>query len=124
MSEGLVYAGERAAGGAIDVEDELEVREVLNRVYSAWAENDAEAFVAPYAPTATALLPGIWLHDREEIHATMAAMFAGELKGSEGRHEIEQIRLLRGDGAVVISQGAVRFAGQAEPADETRALDS
>jgi hypothetical protein len=65
MSEGLVSAGERAAGGAIDVEDELEVREVLNRVYSAWAENDAEAFVAPYAPTATALLPGTWLHDRE-----------------------------------------------------------
>jgi uncharacterized protein (TIGR02246 family) len=72
----------------------------------------------------TSLLPGTWLRDRDEIHATMAAMFAGELKGSEARHEVQQIRFVGGDVAVVISRSAVQFAGQAEPVEETRALDS
>ena len=31
-------------------QDEVAVRAVLDTVYAAWADNDSDAFVAPYAP--------------------------------------------------------------------------
>jgi uncharacterized protein (TIGR02246 family) len=70
------------------VEADRAVCVVLDEVYAAWAESDADAFAAPYAETATAVLPGLHLPDREAIRATMAALFAGELKGSKGVHEV------------------------------------
>jgi uncharacterized protein (TIGR02246 family) len=63
---------------ALLVEADREVRAVLDQVYSAWAANDADAFVAPYADTATAVLPSAFLADREAIRATMASLFAGD----------------------------------------------
>jgi uncharacterized protein (TIGR02246 family) len=56
---------------------------VLDEVYTAWADNDADAFVAPYAETATAVLPGTYLTDRQAIRATMATLSASELNGSK-----------------------------------------
>ncbi len=38
--------------------DESAVRAVLDAVYAAWADNDADAFVAPYAVDATAVHSG------------------------------------------------------------------
>lgn len=110
---------------ALLVEADREVRGVLDQVYSAWAANDADAFVAPYADTATAVLPGAFLADREAIRATMASLFAGGLAGSQGVHEVQSIRVVGADGvAVVISKGAMLLAGQTEPDAASRALET
>lgn len=106
------------------VEADHRVRAILDEVYAAWADNDADAFVAPYAETATAILPGTYLPDREAIRATMAALFAGELKGSKGTHEVESIRYVGADAAIVISKGAMLLADQTEPDRANRALDT
>jgi uncharacterized protein (TIGR02246 family) len=100
------------------------VRAVLDRVYAAWADNDADAFVASYAADATALLPGSYLRDKEAIRATMAAVFAGPFKGSRGVHEVQSIRFLGAGTAVVISKGGIVLAGETEPRSENRALET
>jgi uncharacterized protein (TIGR02246 family) len=103
--------------------DERDVRAVLDAVYAAWADNDADAFVAPYASDATAVHSGTVMEDRDAIRLTMAAVFAGPLEGSRGIHDVQSIRFIGADAAIVLSKGAVVFAGQAEPAQESRTLD-
>jgi uncharacterized protein (TIGR02246 family) len=103
---------------------DLRVREVLDEVYAAWAANDADAFVRPYAETATATLPGAYLPGRQAVREVMATLFDGDLKGSRAVHEVRDIRFIAGDVAVVTSQGAVLLAGQAEPDPVSRALET
>jgi uncharacterized protein (TIGR02246 family) len=103
--------------------EERAVLAVLDAVYAAWADNDADAFVAPYAADATAVHSGTVMPNRDAVRATMAAGFAGALKGSEGIHEVQSVRFVGADTALVLSRGAIRFAGQAEPADASRTLD-
>lgn len=105
-------------------EADAAVRGVLDDIYTAWSQNDADAFVAPYAETATAILPGAYLPDREAIRATMASLFAGELAGSTGVHEVQSIRFIGADTAIVISKGAMKLADQTEPDPASRALDT
>jgi uncharacterized protein (TIGR02246 family) len=104
-------------------QDEVAVRAVLAAVYAAWADNDADAFVAPYMPGATAVHSGTVMEDRNAIRVTMATMFDGPLKGSKGLHEVKRIRFAAPDIAIVLSTGAILFDGQAEPAVESRTLD-
>jgi len=100
------------------------VREVLAEVYAAWAANDADAFVQPYDETATAILPGSYLHGRQAIRAAMAALFASDLKGSKAVHEVQDIRFAGADVAIVTSKGAVVLAGQTEPDAASRSLET
>ncbi len=101
-----------------------QVRDVLKEVYAAWDANGADAFAKPYAESATAALPGIYLSGRQAIRDTMATLFAGELKGSRAVYEVRKIRFVAADVAVVTSKGAVLFAGQAEPDAASRALET
>ncbi|MFE7168116.1 SgcJ/EcaC family oxidoreductase [Streptomyces sp. NPDC057616] len=105
-------------------EDDRAVRAVLDSIYAAWADNDADAFAAPYAETATAVLPGAYLPGRKAIRDTMASLFAGELKGSSARHEVQDVRFAGADTAVVISKGAILLAGQTTPDPANRALET
>jgi uncharacterized protein (TIGR02246 family) len=107
----------------ISTKDETAVHAVLDAVYAAWADNDADAFVAPYAADATAVHSGTVMADRDAIRATMATVFDGPLKGSRGIHDVQRIRFVGADTAVVLSRGAILFAGQSEPAAESRTLD-
>jgi uncharacterized protein (TIGR02246 family) len=110
-------------GSLISTEDEVAVRGVLDGVYDAWADNDADAFVARYTPGATAVHSGTVMEDRDAIRVTMATVFDGPLKGSRGIHDVQKIRFIGADTAVVLSKGAILFAGQAEPSPESSTLD-
>jgi uncharacterized protein (TIGR02246 family) len=103
--------------------DEAAVLAVLDAVYAAWADNDADAFVASYAADATAVHTGTVMPNRDAVRATMAAGFAGPLKGSQGLHEVQSVRFVGADTALVLSRGAIRFAGQDDPAAASRTLD-
>jgi uncharacterized protein (TIGR02246 family) len=107
----------------IATEDASAVRAVLNEIYAAWADNDPDAFVARYAADATAVHTGVYMPNRDAIRATIAAMFAGELKGSKGVHEVQSIRFVGTDTAIVLSKGAIVLAGQDEAASESRTID-
>ncbi|WP_406363667.1 SgcJ/EcaC family oxidoreductase [Streptomyces sp. NBC_00715] len=86
--------------------------------------DDADAFVEPYAPDATVLLPGTFRHDREELRTAMATAFAGPLKGSRALNEVQSVRFPGEDTALVICTRSVVLAGEDEPREESHALDS
>jgi len=100
------------------------VRAVIDGVFAAWAENDADAAVASYAPDATALLPGTFLEGREAVRTAMAAAFAGPLKGSRMIHDVVSVRFSGTGTALVVNEASIVLAGETEPRDENRALDS
>jgi len=95
-----------------------EVLAVLDSLYDAWADNDADAFVASYTEDATSILPGEYSASRAAVRDRMAAGFAGPLKGSQVRDEVRSVRHLGADAAIVVTRSAVVMAGETEaPAD-------
>ncbi|GAA3893265.1 SgcJ/EcaC family oxidoreductase [Leifsonia kafniensis] len=90
-----------------------EIRSLFSEIYAAWADNDADAFVAPYRDDATVVMPGAYHRDREEIRRSMATGFGGPLKGSRTVDETLSIRLI-GDTAIVVSKAGILLAGEAE----------
>jgi uncharacterized protein (TIGR02246 family) len=94
--------------------DDSAVRAVLDSVYAAWANNDADAFVTNYTEDATSILPGSYRETREMIRDRMAASFAGPLKGSRVIDEVQSVRFLGDDGAVVVSKSGVLMAGETD----------
>jgi uncharacterized protein (TIGR02246 family) len=54
----------------------------------------------------------------------MASVFAGPLKGSTARYEVQSIRFPGPEVAIVTSKSAMVLAGQAEPAAESRSLET
>jgi uncharacterized protein (TIGR02246 family) len=92
--------------------DRRAVLDVLKRGYGAWEANDADAFVAGYLDDATVVQPGVYKRDREEIRSTMAAGFAGPLRGSRVVDHPQDIRFLTDDAAIVVSEGGIVFPGQ------------
>ena len=87
---------------------------VIQAIYDAWADNDADAFAALYTEDATVVQPGVHKKGKEEIRTTMAAGFAGPLKGSRVLDEPESVRFFGSESAVVITEGGILMAGQTE----------
>jgi uncharacterized protein (TIGR02246 family) len=82
------------------------VRAVIDSASEAWAAGDTESFVGNYAEDATAILPGFALLGRATIRVTMAAAFAGQLKGTRRVHQVRSVRLLDDTTALVITRSA------------------
>jgi uncharacterized protein (TIGR02246 family) len=96
-----------------DIRDR-EVLTVLDGVYRAWADHDADAFVAAYTEDATSILSGSYSAGRAATRERMAAAFAGPLKGSRVRDEVQSVRHLGADAAIVVSRSVVLMAGETE----------
>jgi uncharacterized protein (TIGR02246 family) len=92
--------------------DTAAVRDILQRVYVAWAAGDADAFAALYRDDATVILPGMFHHGRSALHAYIAGAFAGPLKGSRGVDDPQDIRILGGNTAIVVSKAGIVMAGE------------
>ena len=92
--------------------DRQPVSDVLKRLYGAWEANDAGAFVADYLDDASVVQPGIYKKGREEIRTTMAAGFAGPLRGSRVISHPQDIRFLTDETAIVVSEDGILFPGQ------------
>lgn len=102
------------SSNATSVQDSKAVRSVLDEVYAALADNDADAFVASYSDEAVATFSGRRQPSREAICTTMANGFAGQLSGSRGIIEIDSIRFISADAAIALSRSALLFPGETE----------
>ncbi|MGB6456339.1 MAG: SgcJ/EcaC family oxidoreductase [Streptosporangiaceae bacterium] len=99
-------------------EDEAAIQAVLVDSYKAWEAGDADGMVANYAADATAIMTGSLRGSRDAIRQNMALGFEGPLKGSSTYNKQLSIRFVGRDGAIVISESAIMFAGETEvPAD-------
>ncbi|GAA2119733.1 SgcJ/EcaC family oxidoreductase [Actinomadura napierensis] len=93
--------------------NETDVRAVLDRLYKAWADNDAEAFADLYVEDATVVMPGVFHQGRPAVRDFMAQAFAGPMKGSRAVDEPENVRVY-GDTAVIVSKSGIIMAGESE----------
>lgn len=94
--------------------DEASVRDVLAKLYTAWADGDADAFAALYRDDATVVLPGVFNRGRDQIRNHMSAGFQGPLKGSRGIDEPQDIRIIDGHTAIVTSMAGILMASETE----------
>jgi uncharacterized protein (TIGR02246 family) len=105
-------------------EDEAAIQAVLVDSYRAWEAGDADGMVANYTADATAILPGSLRDSRDVIRQSMAVGFAGPLKGSSTYNKQLSIRFVGQDGAIVISESAILFAGETEVPDDRRKVNA
>lgn len=91
-----------------------EVLATIDAVYAAWAANDAGALAELYTEDATVVQPGVFKKSKDEIRSTMAAGFAGPLKGSHVLDAPQGVRFLGDDTALVIAEGGIVMAGAAD----------
>jgi uncharacterized protein (TIGR02246 family) len=101
-----------------DSADITAVRDVLRQAYAAWAAGDADTFADLYADDATVVMRGVFHQGRSAVRDYMAAAFTGPLKGSRGVDDPQDIRIVGGSTAIVVSRAGVIMAGeQALPAE-------
>jgi uncharacterized protein (TIGR02246 family) len=101
-------------------DDAAAIQAVLADSYKAWEAGDAAGMVADYTADATAILPASLRDSREVIRESMAAAFAGPLKGSSTYNKQLSLRFVGRDAAIAISESAILFAGETEVADERK----
>ena len=68
---------------------------------SAWADNDADAFVASYTEDATSILPSSASASRAATRDRMAAGFAGPRTGCQVRDEVQNVGQAEGGDGLV-----------------------
>ncbi|WP_141579501.1 SgcJ/EcaC family oxidoreductase [Actinomadura sp. WMMA1423] len=100
---------------------ETAVREVLGRLYEAWADGDADAFAGLYTDDATVVMPGVFHQGRGAVRDYMAAAFDGPLKGSRAVDEPQVVRV-QGDTAIIVSRAGIVMAGEQEVPPEHERL--
>jgi len=105
-------------------EDEAAIQAVLAGSCKAWEAGDAAGMVADYTADATAIMPGSFRDGRDVIRHSMALGFEGPLKGSSTSNQQLSIRFSGRDGAIVISESAILFAGENEVPDERRKVNA
>jgi uncharacterized protein (TIGR02246 family) len=98
-------------------DDEAAIRAVLVGSYKAWDAGDADAMVANYTADATAIMTGSLRDSRDVIRQNMALSFEGPLKGSSTCNKQLSIRFVGRDGAIVVSESGILFAGETEVPD-------
>jgi uncharacterized protein (TIGR02246 family) len=106
------------------VEDEAAIQAVLIDSYRAWEAGDADGMVANYTADATAIMTGSLRDSRDVIRQNMALGFEGPLKGSSTYNKQLSIRFVGRDGAIVISESAILFAGETEVPDDQRKVNA
>src|SRR5580693_9594298 len=104
--------------------DEAAIQAVLVDSYKAWEAGDANGMVADYTPYASAIMTGSLRDSRDVIRENMALAFAGPLKGSSTYNKQLSIRFVGRDGAIVISESAILFAGETEVPDDGRKVNA
>jgi uncharacterized protein (TIGR02246 family) len=105
-------------------EDVAAIQAVLVDSYKAWEAGDADGMVANYTADATAIMTGSLRDSRDVIRQNMALGFAGPLKGSSTYNKRLSIRFLGRDGAIVINESAILFAGETEVTDDSHKVNA
>jgi len=96
--------------------DEAGVRALMQRLYEAWGEGDADAFAALFTEDADYVtFDGSLSKGRQAIADIHRPLFEGFMKGSRLTGQTTAVRFLAPDVALVHSEGAVLRKNQRRP---------
>src|SRR5579883_1833571 len=96
--------------------DEAGVRALMQRLYEAWGEGDADAFAALFTEDADYVtFDGSLSKGRQAIADIHRPLFEGFMKGSRLTGQTTAVRFLGPDVALVYSEGAVLRKNQRRP---------
>ena len=99
------------ATGDTVADDEAALRELFARMCRAWTDGDAPAYGACFTPDCSYVsFDGSLAEGRDAVVASHDALFRGVLFGSALVGDVDRVRLLTPDLAVVHGSGAVRVA--------------
>ncbi|HEV2450803.1 MAG TPA: SgcJ/EcaC family oxidoreductase [Streptosporangiaceae bacterium] len=99
--------------------DVAAAQKVMQRIVDAWAAHNGDAFAEVFTPDASLILPGdVYLKNREEIRQYMTKGFAGPYRGTQVTGVPVNVRLLRPDVALLLTDGGVLAPGETEVAPE------
>jgi uncharacterized protein (TIGR02246 family) len=103
-------------------QDGAAVRQALDGVLAAWADNDGDAFAQHFGDDATIVtVEGLYCKGRGPIRDLLTILYAGPFKGSKVFQEVEDLRFIGDDVAVVICWNAILRGGLTElPPEEKR----
>jgi uncharacterized protein (TIGR02246 family) len=94
-------------------DDTTELRALVDAAFAAWGRNDAAAYAACFTPDSDYVaFDGTRLRGRAANEKLHADLFAGVLRGTRIVGEVDDIRLLGPDVALVHTHGAVLFPWQ------------
>ncbi|HEX5405939.1 MAG TPA: SgcJ/EcaC family oxidoreductase [Pseudonocardiaceae bacterium] len=99
-------------------EDEKAVLTVPMKITAGWARNDADFFASIFVENGSLLMQDTQLTSREQIREFMAAGFQGPLQGAQVSGGPLEIKFLRDNIAMVITEGGIILAGESAIAPE------
>lgn len=100
---------------AVRQDDADAIRDIVRRLATAWAHNDADTLSLLYDEQATVALPGdVYLKGRQEIRDWLAEAFDTKWKGTHVLGMPLEIRYVRDDICVMFSHGGAYLPGAAE----------
>ncbi|WP_217628278.1 SgcJ/EcaC family oxidoreductase [Micromonospora nigra] len=103
---------------AVTDADKAAVAGLTQRIVTAWAGQDADAFARVFTEDGTMILPGVYCRGRQEIQAFMTGAFAGPYQGTRVTGQPFDVRFLGADIALLLTQGGVMAPGETEVAPE------
>ncbi|MDA3648834.1 SgcJ/EcaC family oxidoreductase [Saccharopolyspora indica] len=122
---GTAACGAAESPGAGTRTDEAAVLDLMNRYVAAWNAGDGQAFGAAYAPEATHVtFDGALLRGRTEIAGVHSQLFGTFLRGSRIELQVEDLRLVTDDVAVLHTSGGILEAGDTALSADRRSMNT
>ncbi len=98
--------------------DQAAIATLPQRIIAAWGAHDAKAFASVFTEDATMIITGAHRKGRGQIREYMAGGFAGPYRGTQVVGTPFEMRLLGPGVVLMLSEGGVRGASEADVSPE------
>ena len=125
------FGGDTATPVAMDEDqpgaarDETAIRSIPEQIMSAWTQGDGDGIAAVFAEDADVIVgDGSYWQGRAAIAANFEAQFGGWLKGTRVVAEVQSVRFLTDDVALMRATGGILMPGESEVAPEALGIQT